>query len=512
MGKRELWLFCVLLLSGTVTMSPMAQGSTGPLNCRGAILVDVADGRVLFEQNADAPIPPASITKVLTLYLVFEAIQAGRLELSDLVYISRRAASAPPTRMGLKAGRTVVLEELLKGMAVVSGNDACIAVAEHMSGSVEGFVSRMNAKARELGMTRSHFRNPNGLPAQGQVTTARDVAKLSMAYLRRFPNCLHLHSMRNYTFNGTTRRNANGLLGTCYGVDGIKTGFVCASGYNLSATAKRGDVRLIAVVLGSPSPAIRARETAKLIEAGFDSIESGSSHVMLVEDSCPGRSGKITFAPGGGSGSSRNLAKKKARTEQRAAVRKSPRSRLTASGSGKTTSFSGKKGKSATVTARKVSKEADSGKIAATSRKSETTTVRKSSRKPVSTAREKTVAPKTSSKKTASKGKQDTGKSAKVAGRAKTTQNAGTSDRVKPSRSVQAARTSKNTGKVAPSPKNAQAQTARSKSAAEKQKTVAGGGNGKVKSKSGQTVETPKKSGVVHKSHKDSQGAGQKSG
>ncbi|MBP8645584.1 MAG: serine hydrolase [Syntrophobacteraceae bacterium] len=512
MGKKELWLFCVLLLSGTITMSPMAQGSTGPLNCRGAILVDASDGRVLFEQNADAPIPPASITKVLTLYLVFEAIQQGRLESSDLVYVSQRAASAPPTRMGLKAGRTVILEDLLKGMAVVSGNDACIAVAEHMSGSVEGFVSRMNAKARELGMTRSHFKNPNGLPAQGQVTTARDVAKLSMAYLRRFPDCLHFHSMRTYTFNGTTRRNANGLLGTCYGVDGIKTGFVCASGYNLSATAKRGDVRLIAVVLGSPSPAVRARETAKLIEAGFDSIESGSSQVMLVEDSSPGRSARITFAAGGGSGSSRNLAKKKARTEQRAALKKSSHSRLTASGSEKTTCSSGKKGKSATVTAKKVSKESDSGKTAAISKKNETTAARVRSLKPVSKAGEKTGAPKASSKKTASKGKQDKGKSAKVAGKTKTAQNAGTSDKIKSSGSVQAARTSKNTGKVAPSPKNAQAQTAKSKSAAEKQKNVAGGGNGKVKSKSGQTVETPKKSGVVHKSHKDPQGAGQKSG
>ena len=138
------------------------------VNARSAILLDMENGRVLFEQNADYLIAPASLTKVLTLYLVFEAIKQGRVRLSDKVVVSRRAASTGGSRMGLKAGARVPLEEIIKGMAVVSGNDACVAAAEHhISGSVERFVGKMNAKARELGMTRSRFMTPNGLPADG---------------------------------------------------------------------------------------------------------------------------------------------------------------------------------------------------------------------------------------------------------------------------------------------------------------------------------------------------------
>jgi len=156
--------------------------------------------------------------------------------------------------MGLRAGRDVTLEELIKGIAVVSGNDAAVAAAEHLSGSVENFVAKMNIKAKELGMANSEFMTPNGLPAKGQVTTARDLARLSLSYIRHYPEALHIHSLTSYTYCTSTHHNANRLLGTCPGVDGIKTGFVCASGFNLAATAKRGDVRLIAVVLGAAVP------------------------------------------------------------------------------------------------------------------------------------------------------------------------------------------------------------------------------------------------------------------
>ncbi|MEJ5366392.1 MAG: serine hydrolase [Desulfosoma sp.] len=252
--------------SGASALSPMH------VQARSAMLVDLTDGHVLYEQDADTPIPPASLTKVLTLYLVHEAIEEGRLNPEDMVTVSRRAASRGGSRMGLRAGEKVPVTELIKGMAVASGNDACVAIAEYLCGSVEQFVGLMNRKAAELGMRRTVFQTADGLPADGQFTTARDMAKLAAAYLRRFPYALGVHSMQSYTYGRSTHRNANRLLGTCPGVDGLKTGFVCASGYNFIATANRGDHRLVAVVLGARSPGVRATETAKLINQGYASL------------------------------------------------------------------------------------------------------------------------------------------------------------------------------------------------------------------------------------------------
>ncbi len=255
----------------------------GAINAHSALLVDMGDGRILYEQDPDATIAPASITKVLTLYIVFEALRDGRLRPWENVHVSSRAAQTGGSRMGLKTGHIVPVEELIKGMAVVSGNDACVAIAEHMAGSVEEFVRIMNNKARDLGMTHSRFTTPNGLPSPGQYSTARDIAKLSVAYLRRFPESLNIHSMQSYTYRTTTHHNANRLLGTCPGVDGLKTGFVCSAGYNQSATCKRGETRLLAVVLGAPSPGVRASETARLLDLGYQAIASGSPVIKLEE-------------------------------------------------------------------------------------------------------------------------------------------------------------------------------------------------------------------------------------
>lgn len=257
------------------------------LELRSAILLDASDGQVLYEQDADLPIPPASVTKILTLYLIFDALKQGRVHLTDQVPVSKLAANTGGSRMGLRAGKEVPLEEIIKGIAVVSGNDAAVAAAEYLCGNVENFVWKMNIKAKELGMTNSEFMTPNGLPAKGQVTTARDLAKLSRSYLQHYPEALNIHSLTSYTYGNATHHNANRLLGVCPGVDGIKTGFVCASGFNLAATAKRGDSRLIAVVLGARSPWIRTIETERLLEAGFqklavDSKENGSIEEILA--------------------------------------------------------------------------------------------------------------------------------------------------------------------------------------------------------------------------------------
>lgn len=268
-GRLAAWGLALVLVVVSVHWAHAAPFS---VNARSAMVVDMADGRVLFEKDADQPIPPASITKVLTLYIVFDAIREGRIHLDDRVEISARAAKTSGSRMGVKAGTRVPLEELIKGMAVVSGNDACVAVAEHVSGSVDAFVRKMNVKARELGMNSSRFMTPNGLPAVGQLTTARDIAKLSVAYLRRFPDSLTIHSMQAYSYGTSSHHNANRLLGVCPGVDGLKTGFVCASGYNITATAKRGDTRILVVVMGARTPGIRLRETRRLLETGFAEV------------------------------------------------------------------------------------------------------------------------------------------------------------------------------------------------------------------------------------------------
>lgn len=253
---------------------PAGKGSSldpspGQINARSAILMDVASGAVLFEQNADELIEPASFTKILSLYLIFEALHQGRINMNDEVWVSEEAWRTGGSKMFVGVGTKVPLEELIKGIAVVSGNDACVAAAEHVSGSLDTFVAAMNKKAQELGMTKSYFVNPHGLPAEGQITTARDMAILDVAYLRQFPDSLRFHSMREYTYNNIVQYNRNHLLLKDSTVDGLKTGFVGAAGYHLSATSQRDGMRLVAVVMGAANPGTREREAMKLLNYGF---------------------------------------------------------------------------------------------------------------------------------------------------------------------------------------------------------------------------------------------------
>lgn len=267
----QILFFIAILVHGSASQAmakSKVKAAPGGLDVRAALVMDFGTGAVLHEQNPDLRIPPASITKIMTMYLVFEDMDAGRLRPTDRVKISARAAATGGSSMRLRAGETVTIRELLDGMAVASGNDACIAVAEHLGG-VESFVARMNRKARELGMSSTTFENPNGLPSPGQFTTARDMMKLSVSYLRRFPQSLGHHSKTAMRHRNSTRYNSNKLLHDCDGVDGIKTGWVAASGYNIVATSKRGNTRIIAVVLGGRSWQVRNSETRKILEASF---------------------------------------------------------------------------------------------------------------------------------------------------------------------------------------------------------------------------------------------------
>lgn len=226
---------------------------------------------MIFSRNPNRQIPPASLTKVLSMFVAEDAIRARKINPNTLVTVSPRAAAAGGSRMGLNAYDKVRLEDLLHGMAVSSGNDASIAVAEFIGGSEKKFVQMMNRKARALGMSRSTFMNSNGLPARGQYTTAKDMLALSRAYLAAYPGNLRKHHKQIFnSYRGNMTANANPLLRAFQGADGLKTGYVNAAGYNLIATAQRNGQRVIGVILGAPSSAVRANEACSLMEACFN--------------------------------------------------------------------------------------------------------------------------------------------------------------------------------------------------------------------------------------------------
>ncbi|MHC1789444.1 D-alanyl-D-alanine carboxypeptidase family protein [Solidesulfovibrio sp.] len=278
--RRVLFLLVLLCLIGPKTAFPAKQ--SGKLAVKSALVTEYGTGKTLYSQDADRRIPPASLTKVMTMYIVFDLVASGQASFADRIKISRRADATGGSSMGLRTGEVVTLDELMRGMAVASGNDACVAVAEHLGG-VPRFVDMMNRKARELGMTNTTFKNPNGLPAPGQFTTARDLTKLAVSYLRRHPQALRYHSTTEINHNGAVRGNTNRLLGSCDGVDGIKTGYVDASGYNIIATAKRGDSRVIAVVLGGRTKQVRNREATRILDASF----SGAVDSMVAACDVP---------------------------------------------------------------------------------------------------------------------------------------------------------------------------------------------------------------------------------
>ncbi len=252
-------------------------------DAQSAVLVDGLTGEVLYEQNPSLKIAPASFAKVLTLYLVLDGLRAGQLKMEDMVTVSEKAWRIQGSKMFIKVGERVKVEDLIKGVAIASGNDACVALAEHLTGSEEVFVSKMNEKAKLLGMKDSHFQNSHGMPADGQMTTAMDMAILSRRYIEDHPEALSFHSTTEFEYNGIRQGNRNTLLQKNIGVDGLKTGHVEESGYHLVATAKRDGQRMIAVVMGCDKVKKRAPEAQKLLEHGFrnfstvEAIKKGSS-------------------------------------------------------------------------------------------------------------------------------------------------------------------------------------------------------------------------------------------
>ena len=234
-----------------------------------SIVIDAKTGEVLYEQSPDAHRYPASITKIMTMYLAFEQLSNGRLSLNDSLVVSPHAAAMAPSKLGIRQGGTISVADAMSAIAVKSANDMAVAMAEKMGGSESRFAEMMTAKAKALGMNNTQFVNASGLPDTRQLTTARDIAILSRAVLRDYPQYYAYFGKREFTWKGQTTRNHNHLLGQMPGVDGIKTGFTNASGFNLAASAVRDNRRLIAVVLGGSSTAARDTHVADLLDAGF---------------------------------------------------------------------------------------------------------------------------------------------------------------------------------------------------------------------------------------------------
>ncbi len=266
-----LWLFSLVALSTHATTPTPAPPE---VSASGYLLVDFHSGKVLAEKGASNRLEPASLTKIMTAYAVFRELKQGNINLEDRVLISEKAWRTPGSRMFIEVGKKVKVLDLVKGMIIQSGNDACVALAEHIAGSEATFAELMNNHASELGMTDTHFVNSTGLPHDDHYTTPADIAKVAAATIRDFPEYYPWYSDKSYIFNDITQHNRNKLLWRDDSVDGIKTGHTEAAGYCLVASAQRENMRLISVVMGTKGEEARAKASQSLLNYGFRFFET----------------------------------------------------------------------------------------------------------------------------------------------------------------------------------------------------------------------------------------------
>ncbi|RMH51976.1 MAG: D-alanyl-D-alanine carboxypeptidase [Zetaproteobacteria bacterium] len=275
--RRTAWIAWTLL-AAVVVAAPAARAALWPkapeLNARAWVLLDARSGKVVTGHNADEELPPASLTKMMTLYLIFEDLRLGRLALDERVSVSRKAWKIGGSTMFLDPRMKPTVEELIHGIATYSGNDACIAMAEHIAGTEEAFADRMNEKAGALGLHHTHFVNATGFPVDGHYSSARDMALLGAALWRDFPKYYKIFSEKSYTFNGRRQYNRNRLLWSMPGVDGIKTGHTRAAGYCLVASMQQGDTRFVSAIFGARSDRARAALSKSLLKYGFRNFVS----------------------------------------------------------------------------------------------------------------------------------------------------------------------------------------------------------------------------------------------
>jgi len=275
------------LVAGCTTVTPPEQVLTvpAPAGKYAAIVVDARTGKQVFEVNSTAQRYPASLTKMMTLYLVFEALESGRITRETQIPVSAHAASQPPTKLRLKPGETVDVETAINALVVKSANDVAVAVGEYLGGSEEAFAAAMTATARRIGMRDTLFRNASGLPDDGQHTTARDMAVLGLALRQRFPQYYHYFSNRDFVFRGRLVRGHNDMLGRIPGVDGIKTGYIRASGFNIVTSYNAGGRRLVVVVMGADSARERNAHAEALLQRALAPSPGGTT--LLFADQQP---------------------------------------------------------------------------------------------------------------------------------------------------------------------------------------------------------------------------------
>ncbi len=275
-------LFLVLVntaLAAPPVPAPPAVAGTGHL------LIDMHSGRILAESNADARLEPASLTKIMTAYVVFRELKSGHIKMADQALISEKAWKTPGSRMFIEVNKKVAISDLLNGMVIQSGNDASVALAEHIAGSEETFAQMMNDHARRLGMPSSNFVNATGLPHPDHYTTPRDIAVVTAATIREFPELYKLYAVKEYTWNDINQSNRNALLWRDDSVDGVKTGHTESAGYCLVASAERDGMRLISVVMGTDSENARGQASQALLSYGFRFFEThrlyGASDALI---------------------------------------------------------------------------------------------------------------------------------------------------------------------------------------------------------------------------------------
>jgi len=267
-------VFLGVLLAGSGIAAEIPIPAPPQIGATSYLLMDTTSDRVLAEQAADQPVEPASLTKLMTAYAVFKALGEGQISLSDQVRVSEKAWRTEGSRMFIEVNTEVSVEDLIRGMIIQSGNDASVALAEHVAGSEEVFVGLMNHHAELLGLNGTHFQNSTGLPGDNHMMTARDVALLAHAIIEEFPDYYRLYSEREFTYNGITQHNRNSLLWRDSSVDGLKTGYTEAAGYCLVTSAERDGMRLISVVLGTASTQARSDASQALLNYGFRFFET----------------------------------------------------------------------------------------------------------------------------------------------------------------------------------------------------------------------------------------------
>lgn len=276
-----LQLAVALFTAAAILSATAASASANPKYA--GIVVDAKTGKVLYEDHADAPRYPASLTKMMTLYLIFEALESGRLSKNSPITFSRNAAAEPPTKLGVPAGKSITVEQAILALVTKSANDVATAVAETLGGSEANFARMMTNKARQLGMTSTTFRNAHGLPNSEQKTTARDMARLGIALRDHFPQYYDYFSTRSFTYAGRKIGNHNNLLGRVKGVDGIKTGYIRASGFNLVTSVATGGRSIVAVVMGGKTARSRDAHMAELIQRYLPKASTGADNYLIAK-------------------------------------------------------------------------------------------------------------------------------------------------------------------------------------------------------------------------------------